>query len=90
MSQLTLLNAPSLSPAAGARLWAKPQSQRHRRQRRVGVVERLLTFGPAAAGPADTAALRPSPFRSRAGVQISHSEKFAISHAQKNLARCLS
>src|SRR5216683_3087511 len=71
---------------AGPRLWAKPQPQRHRRQKRVGMVERLLTFGPAAAGPSDTAALRPGPFRNRAGIQISHSEKFDISLAQKGLA----
>ncbi len=57
MSQLTLYNASSLYTAAGARLWARPQSQRHRRSRRVRVVGRLLTFGRAAACPSDTAAL---------------------------------
>jgi len=58
MSQLTLYNAAALSRTVGARLWAKPQSQRHRRQKRVGMVQRPLTFRPAAAGPSDTAARR--------------------------------
>ena len=86
MSQLTLYNAPTLFPRVGARLWAKPQPQRHRTQERVGVAQRLHTFGPAAAGPSDTAALRPAPPRNRAGLQISHSERFDISLAQKELA----
>ncbi len=85
MSQLTLYNASSLSPTVGARLWAKPQSQRHRRQQRVGVVPGLRTFGNAAAGPADTAALRAVMLRGRDEVQISHSEKFDNSFAQKEL-----
>src|SRR5712692_2961528 len=46
----------------GARLWAKPQSQRPRGPGRVGGVQRLLMFDRAAAGPADTAALRPVRF----------------------------
>jgi hypothetical protein len=58
--QLTLYNAPSLFTAAGARLWVKPQSQRHRRQKRLGMARRLLTFDPAAAGPSDTDALQAS------------------------------
>src|SRR3989442_281265 len=41
----------------GARLWAKPQSHRPRRKKRVGVAQRLLLFGRAAAGPAGPAAL---------------------------------
>src|SRR5260370_1014246 len=53
--------SPRPAPTIGPRLWAKPQSQRQRRQKRVGLLQRLLTFGRAAAGPSDTAALRPSP-----------------------------
>jgi len=86
MSQLTLYNALSLSPTGGARLWAKPQPQRHSTQERVGVAQRLHTFGPAAAGPSDTAAFRPPPRQERAGIQTSHSEKFDKPHAQKDLA----
>src|SRR5260370_34957981 len=52
---------PCPGPKVGARLWAKPQSQRHRRQERVGLLQRVLIFGRAAAGPTDTATLRPSP-----------------------------
>src|SRR6266849_2511012 len=73
----------------GARLWAKPQSQRPRGPGRVGGVPRLLMFDRAAAGPADTAALRPGPLRRRAGLQISHSEKFDNSLGQKGLT-CMS
>ena len=90
VSQLTLYNASSRAPAAGPRLWAKPQSQRRRRPKRVGVLQNVLIFGPAAAGPADTAALRHGPLRDRVGLQISHSEKFDNSHGQKELQRCLS
>src|SRR5216683_2108607 len=85
VSQLTLYNASSRAPAAGPRLWAKPQPQRRRRPKRVGAVQRLLACGPAAAGPADTAALRRGPLRDRVGLQISHSERFDNSHAQKGL-----
>jgi len=90
VSQLTLYNASSLSPADGARVWAKPQSQQRRTEKRVGVAQRLLTFGPAAAGPSDTAALRACPLRNRAGTQTSHSEKFDISFGHKELGLCLS
>ena len=86
MSQLTLYNAPSPSPTVGARLWAKPQSQRHRREERIGAAQRLLACGAAAAGPSDTAALRPDPLGNRAGIQISHSERFDMSLAQRELA----
>src|SRR5260370_476323 len=44
--------------ARGARLWAKPQSQRMRTEGRPGIFQRVAAFGAAAAGPADTAALR--------------------------------
>jgi len=86
MSQLTLYNAPSPSPTVGARLWAKPQPQRQGRQKRVGVLQGRFILDPAAAGPADTAALRHSPFGNRVGIQISHSEKFDKPLAQKDLA----
>src|SRR5713226_530010 len=86
MSQLTLYNGSSPSPTLGARLWATPQPQRQGRQKRVGVLQDVLIFGPAAAGPSDTAALRHCPLQDRVGLQISHSEKFDNSHAQKDLA----
>ncbi len=54
-------SSPCPGPKLGARLWAKPQSQRHRRQERVGLLQRVLIFGRPAADPSDTAALRPSP-----------------------------
>src|SRR6266571_357463 len=45
--------------AHGARLWAKPQSQGVRMWGRAGIIQRVEALGPAAAGPAGTAALRP-------------------------------
>jgi hypothetical protein len=46
-----------LAPKFGPRLWAKAQSHPHRTPKCAGAVPRLLTFGRAAAGPSDTAAL---------------------------------
>jgi len=54
-------SSPRAAPTVGARLWAKPQSQPHRRQKRVGLLQRVIGFGRAAAGPSDTAALRTAP-----------------------------
>src|SRR5438445_180465 len=50
-------NSVAVHGKFGARLWVKPQSQRRRRKKRVAVAQHVLTFGRAAAGPADTAAL---------------------------------
>jgi len=50
----------ALPRGEGERLWAKAQSQSHRRQECAGLFQGVLIFGPAAAGPADTAALRRS------------------------------
>jgi hypothetical protein len=93
VSQLTLYNGASLPPTVGARLWTKPRSQRHRTQKRVVTVRRTSASSPSAllrlvlrtqpcSGPADFGAIP--------GLQISHSEKFDNSHAQKELWLCLS
>ena len=57
--QRLLLTPPCPAPTVGPRLWARRQPQHHRRQECVGLLQDVLGFGPAAAGPSDTAALRP-------------------------------
>src|SRR6266581_2833773 len=53
-------SSPRPAPTVGPRLWAKPKSQRHRRQEGVRLLQHVVIFSPAPAGPSDTAALRPS------------------------------
>src|SRR5437773_2535601 len=55
--RLVLRTQPRSPLSFGARLWAKPQSQRRGTEKGVGAAWRVLQFGRAAAGPADTAAL---------------------------------
>src|SRR2546425_870969 len=54
-------SSPRPAPTVGPRLWAKPQSQRHRTQEGVRLLQHVFIFRRAAAGPSDTAALRPAP-----------------------------
>src|SRR6266849_5197716 len=63
-----LAGPPPCSSGRGAPV-GEAQSQPHRRQERVGLLQHVLIFGPAAAGPSDTAALRSPPSDAEYGEQ---------------------
>ena len=69
-------SSPRPAPTVGPRLWAQLQSQRHSTQEGVRLLQHVFIFRRAAAGPSDTAALRPAPLA--AGGE---GEAFALSAA---------